>query len=231
MDEEMDAVVDHAPERETSEVKQLRNQVEALRRDFSARLNRESDAAIKREREHAIAELESERRRIAVSPEPAYERARKFEDVTRAEMDVIKRFRDEDVRRQQALPVQHNLPPEVKDWSKRNSWYLALKKAGSPIADEAEAIHVALNAQGVPLKDNLEEVTRRMAQRYPHLVQSSRRPRKQAKQQQGWDAIPAEDRKTAEESLIRRGIYGKDEATARERYARAYFNEYGDHSD
>jgi hypothetical protein len=231
MDEETDAVVDHAPERETSEVKLLRSQVEALQRDFSARLNRESDAAVKRERERAIDEFESERRRIAVSPQPAHERARKFEDVTRAEMEVIKRFRDEDVRRQQAQPVQHNLPPEVKDWSKRNSWYLALKKAGSPIADEAEAIHVALNAQGVPLKDNLEEVTRRMAQQYPHLVESAVRRKNPAKRQQGWADIPAEDRKTAEESLIHRGIYGKDEATARERYARAYFNEYGDHSD
>ncbi len=228
MDEEMDAVVDHAPERETSEVKQLRNQVEALRRDFSARLNRESDAAIKREREHAIAELESERRRIAVSPEPAYERARKFEDVTRAEMDVIKRFRDEDVRRQQALPVQHNLPPEVKDWSKRNSWYLALKKAGSPIADEAEAIHVALNAQGVPLKDNLEEVTRRMAEQYPHLVEGAAPRKKPTKRQRSWDDIPAADRTMATQNLIRKGLYGHNETEAQDRYAQAYWREYGE---
>jgi hypothetical protein len=221
-DQHVDA--DDAPARE---IKRLSSQVEALKRSFSEKLNRDNEQTVQRERERIVSELELERRRITTSPEPAYERARKLQDVIDRESALANRFREEDVRRQRTQPVQQSVPSEVVDWGKRNPWFFALKQANSPIALEAEAIHMSLNAQGMPLKENLEETTRRMAEQYPHLVEGAAPRKKQTRRQPSWVDLPAEIRKTAEKDLIRRGVFGQDEYEARERYAKAYWKEYG----
>lgn len=153
---------------------------QALSANFEARLRATGDLAseaIRKQREQHLTELELERRRIAVSPATPEQRAEQFEHVTRAEQDLLERFREEDKHRaeyvrQNQPPPADNTPQEVLEWGAKNPWFLALKQAGSPIAQEAEAVHMTLVAQGVPLRENLDEVTRRMAERYPHIINS-----------------------------------------------------------
>jgi ElaB/YqjD/DUF883 family membrane-anchored ribosome-binding protein len=156
---------------------QAKREIEAIRQDFDRRLKvtgSVAEDAIRKLREQHLTELELERRRIATSPATPEQRAQQFEDVTRAEQQLLERFRREDEDRQeqqrQARVTQPNVPPEVLDWGSRNPWFYALKQSGSPIAQEAEAIHMMLNAQGMPLAENLDEVTRRIGERYPHIV-------------------------------------------------------------
>jgi anti-sigma factor RsiW len=164
--DDIEDVTGQEPDRE---IESLRAEVAALRGAFSERLNAGQTEARKREREQRLQEFESRRKQIATSAMPPEQRAKAFEDETRRQHDAILNWDAED-RRQSQQPQVRPLPKEVTDWGSRNTWFFALKKTGSSIADEAEALHMTLQAQGVPLKENLEEVTRRMAERYPHIV-------------------------------------------------------------
>ena len=245
-----------------AEKRENERKFKALQDDFNARLNATGEmarTAIQRQREQHLTDLEIERRRIAVSAAAPEDRAAQFEHVTRAEQDALERFRQEDEARAKrardtAPPQTDSVPQEVLEWGGRNTWFHALKQANSPIAQEAEAIHMSLNAQGVPLRENLEEVTRRMGERYPHIVgdsyvpprldneprqrpssvegQSSGRNVSKSTVSRGWKDIPSADREMMTKAFIDSGLYGDTEkdgiAKVQGRAAAAYWNQYAD---
>jgi hypothetical protein len=261
----MQGLLNREKQAREAEKRENERKFKALQDDFNARLNATGEmarTAIQRVREQHLTELEVERRRIAVSAAAPEDRAAQFEHVTRAEQDALERFRREDEDRakrvRETTTAQSDVVPgEVAEWGTRNPWFYALKQAGSPLAQEAEAIHVALNAQGVPLRENLEEVTRRMGERYPHIVgdsyapprtspldsetrsrpssvegQSTGRSVSRSTVSRGWKDIPAAERDMMTKAFIDNGLYGNVEtdgiAKVQGRAAIAYWGQYAE---
>jgi hypothetical protein len=219
-------------------------------RDTVRRIERMTTVALEQQRAQIEAKYSDRIDHAAATGDTdAVRQARKEEKEALAALD--KRLEEpEEEKKARAANAEHaNLPPAVKEWLDANPWY----EQDEELNGLATAIHKKLLKEkpGMSLADNLAEVRKRVAKRYPEQFEAAveaaeddDEPKRRGSPveggsrvqggaaRSGFSRLPAEAKAACDRFIKDNGLFlqkgetvEKDMAKARERYAAEYFGD------
>jgi len=235
-----------------AEAKKWQSEAEGLKRELQAARDEHRDTVKRIERMSMVA-LEQQRSQIeasyaakidmaaATGDTDGVRQARKEEKEALAALDKRLEEPEED-KKAREKKAETTVPADVQKWLEANPWY----ESDDELKAVATARHVKLLKEkpGLSLADNLEEVRKYVAKRYPEHFEAAQdedddEPKRGSRVEGGsriaggggrslYSKLPAEA-KAAADKFIEQGLFlekgetiEKDKAKARERYAAQY---------